>query len=96
VPLILVRGDDLNGETLVAYYAREPRSRCPIVPDTEANRLEGWCLGTNYTLDGECFNGPCMRDMDRFDVVIAEDGTVSVDLQTFQKGTARWALSPLW
>ena len=73
-----------SGE-VIALSRVDPRLGCaiPFRPDFEFNGVTGWfrnpCYGQTYDLAGVCHPGPCVRNMDRFEVHVRGGGSVVVD-----------------
>lgn len=70
----------------LALYNRDPHLGCRIKWNGAALRFEDPCHGSQYTRTGGYIFGPSPRGLDRFAVVVAEDGSLSVDLAKFQLG----------
>lgn len=84
VPIFLVH-DPRAG--FLAFYDRDTHSSCRIrwVPETQ--RFEDPCHGAKYTRTGDYLEGPAPRGLDRFTVVVTNDGIVEVDVSKFLMGT---------
>jgi nitrite reductase/ring-hydroxylating ferredoxin subunit len=73
-----------SGEVL-ALYQRDPHQGCTVPWNSgfELRSKQGWfrnpCHGQTYDLTGRCFDGPCIRGMDRYPVRI-ERGRVEVNV----------------
>jgi len=81
-----------SGETL-ALYQKDPRPNfgctVPFNPRFEFAGHTGWfrnpCHGQTYDLTGTCFDGPCARGLDRYEVRV-QDGHVQIDVNTLILG----------
>jgi hypothetical protein len=73
---------------LIALWRRCPHLGC-IVPDLceSVKRFECRCHGSTYNILGEKLEkGPAERGMDRFAVLMDEDGTVLIDTSEITRG----------
>jgi Rieske Fe-S protein len=70
---LLIRGDSMFGEG----FTRE-----------DEFAFEDPCGGSVYALDGRCIGGPCPRDLDRYDVKLA-DNSATFDLHHLVRGPQR-------
>jgi nitrite reductase/ring-hydroxylating ferredoxin subunit len=75
----------LESDEVVALHSTDPYMGCSIVwhPSFELRGRTGWfsnpCHSPKYDLTGRCFDGPCIRGMDRFPVRV-ERGRVEVNV----------------
>ncbi len=83
VPIFLVH-DPTAG--FLAFYNRDTHSSCRIKWVRESQRFEDPCHGAKYTRTGDYLEGPAPRGLDRFAVIVTNDGLVEVDVSRFQMG----------
>ena len=77
-----------DADQLIALWRKCPHLGC-IVPDLceTAKRFECRCHGSTFNILGEKLEkGPAQRGMDRFAVLVGEDGTVSIDTREMVRG----------
>jgi hypothetical protein len=87
VPIYIVN-DPQQG--VLAIYQRDSQSTC-LVPWQEAEEhFIDPCHGSAYTYTGEYVRGPSLRNLDRFDVSINEQGEVMVDVNKLLRGKSVW------
>lgn len=73
----------LNGGTILALSHKDPRLGCtvPWRPDFTFMGMKGWfrnpCHSQTYDLTGACYDGPCIRGLDRYETRIV-DGKIQV------------------
>ena len=66
----------LDTGEILALWTRDPRLGCtvPWRPDFKFKGITGWfrnpCHSQTYDLTGTCFDGPCIRGLDRFETRI--------------------------
>jgi hypothetical protein len=83
VPIFLVH-DTTAG--FLAFYDRDTHSSCRVKWVPESQRFEDPCHGAKYTRTGDYLEGPAPRGLDRFAVIVTNDGIVEVDVSEFQMG----------
>jgi nitrite reductase/ring-hydroxylating ferredoxin subunit len=86
VPVFLVHNPTAG---ILALYNRDPYLGCQVVWKAEIQRFVNPCHGQQYSQTGECIAEPCPRGLDRFKVVVTEEGEVWVDVSNFQFGPVR-------
>ena len=77
-----------RADEMIALWRKCPHLGC-VVPDLceSVKRFECRCHGSTYNILGEKLQkGPAERGMDRFAVMIEEDGTVVVDTREILSG----------
>ncbi len=83
----------LESGEIVALSQRDthPLQPCTIPwrPDFEFHGRRGWfrnpCHSETYDLDGHCVFGPCVRGLDRFEVLVS-DGQIQVNTARLIQG----------
>ena len=84
-PVIFLVNDPEHG--LLALYARDPHPfSCWIKWEESSRRFVDPCGGSKYTQTGEYMYGPAPRGLDRFGVIVANDGEVLVNVNDYQQG----------
>ena len=86
VPVFLVHHTTAG---ILALYNRDPHLGCQVVWEAESQRFINPCHGEQYSQKGECIAGACPRGLDRFKVIVTEEGEVWVDVSIFQFGPVR-------
>jgi Rieske Fe-S protein len=86
IPIFLVH-DPKAG--IIALYNRDPHLGCRVTWMVERQRFVNPCHGEQYSLTGVCLVGPCPRDLDRFEVIIAEDSEVWISVSKLYFGASR-------
>jgi len=80
---------------MIALWRKCPHLGC-MVPDLceSVKRFECRCHGSTYNILGEKLEkGPAERGMDRFAVLMEEDGTIVIDTSEIQRGAPEGVLS---
>ncbi|MGH2417696.1 MAG: ubiquinol-cytochrome c reductase iron-sulfur subunit, partial [Candidatus Limnocylindria bacterium] len=80
---------------MIALWRKCPHLGC-MVPDLcdSVKRFECRCHGSTYNILGEKLEkGPAERGMDRFAVLVEEDGTVVIDTGEIQRGAPEGVVS---
>ena len=80
---------------LIALWRKCPHLGC-IVPDLcdSVKRFQCRCHGSTYTILGEKLEkGPAERGMDRFPVILEDDGTVVIDTREILRGAPKGILT---
>jgi nitrite reductase/ring-hydroxylating ferredoxin subunit len=83
VRIFLVR-DPNSG--FLALYPRDTHSTCPIAWVESLYRFVDPCHGATYSRLGAYISGPAPRDLDRFAVIVSDDGEVMVNVRDYQMG----------
>lgn len=86
IPVYLIH-DPVAG--ILALYNRDPHLGCQVAWEEEIQHFVNPCHGQQYSLTGECIMGSCPRGLDRFKVIVTEEGEVWVDVSDFQLGPPR-------
>lgn len=87
-PIIFLVNDPEYG--LLALYARDPHSfGCWVTWEESTRQFVDPCGGSKYTRTGEYIDGPAPRGLDRFGVVVTNDGRVLVSVNDYQQGPPR-------
>jgi hypothetical protein len=86
LPIFLVN-DPAAG--FLALHQRDPGSSCKVEWNEAAQRFEDPCSGSKYARSGDYLEGPAPRSLDRFPVVVTENGEVLVDVSALQAGPPR-------
>ncbi len=83
IPIFLVNDPSAG---FLALYRQSLSSGCQIEWYERAGWFEDPCNGAKFTRTGDHLEGPSPRGLDRFTVVVADDGNVSVDVNALQAG----------
>jgi cytochrome b6-f complex iron-sulfur subunit len=84
-PIIFLVNDSEHGP--LALYARDPhRFGCWVAWEESKRRFADPCGGSRYTQTGEYIYGPAPRGLDRFAVIVMNDGEVLVNVSDYQQG----------
>ena len=86
IPIFLVN-DPAAG--FLALHQRDPGSSCQVEWNEATQRFEDPCSGSKYARSGDYLEGPALRGLDRFAVVVTDAGEVLVDVSAFQVGPPR-------
>jgi cytochrome b6-f complex iron-sulfur subunit len=87
-PLVFLVHDQTLG--FLALYSRDPQGPGCQIKWVETNaRFEDPCGGSKYTRTGDYIEGPTPRAMDRFEVIVNDNGEILVDVNEFELGLAR-------
>jgi cytochrome b6-f complex iron-sulfur subunit len=91
-PLALASGSPIERtpmpSELLALWRKCPHLGCMVPPlCAETKRFECRCHGSTYNVIGEkLLKGPAERGMDRFTVLVDDDGTVVIDAREIVRG----------
>lgn len=86
VPIFIVHDASVD---LLALYNRDPHLGCRVEWVEARQRFENPCHGEIYSLTGDCTFGPCPRGLDRFKIVVTEEGELYVDVGEFHTGPTK-------
>lgn len=83
LPLFVVH--DAEASFLV-FYRNSPFRGCAVAWVEANHRFENPCHGDKYTITGDWIEGPSTRGLDRFSVLMQDDGRILIDTSTLIPG----------
>ena len=86
IPVYVVHDPDRG---FLALYARGPGSNCLLGWNAVTGQMEDPCNRSQFTRAGDYLAGPAPRGLDRFRVVVDENGDVTIDVGTLLPGPGR-------
>jgi hypothetical protein len=84
IPILIVNDPSAG---FLALHGRDPGSNCLLTWVAAAQRIEDPCSGSTYTATGVSLERSAEHRLNRFPVVVSENGEITVDIGTLQTGS---------